>query len=909
MSCDCWFQDPLPEKVYEADHEKTEEGDFAGHLMSDHDKMVNMQLAGSLAHRLEPNSKVLDIGSKYPYLAHCFREFGHQSFGIDGIDIVPQYSEELGVPMICADFETLTPKKMIMEFGVDRFDLITMVHVFEHMYDPLKTLRVLRSLVKDDGRVFLRMPDHRVDGFERDLTTGHFTIHPFFHSMGSILELLVQGKNLFTVETYRPMAGAGQSDYVLKPLTRKPTIYAGLIVKNEEKHLPICLKSIEDIVDGVVIIDTGSTDNTEFVAHNTIKKNVDFSVYTDASEKDEHGDWKIWDFSKARNQFVSKIDNNENADYCLWMDADDTLMTPYNLRRAVYLDEYEIFGVRMSAGQGNTWIHHRLWKTRHGIAFRGAIHEYPTLETKMGIHLEDSLIVHDAAPTASESSLERNLRILKREFEEDQNNSRTCFYLANTYVDQKDYKNGVAYYQRRIALGEHYRDEFLFAHLYMARCYRNLNENDNAIKTLRAAIAVEPDWAEFWAELAIIFFNEKQWWASIGHAILALTKKPTKTQLWRENDKYTDQPCRLLSWAYQELHSRKDSLMWARKAKTLITTEDADWDGRIQSLERKQVAFVRPGAIGDIIMTMHLIQEYQRKNPNTEVHYFCNVGLGNQLREFMEGCGVVTVRDVSTIEAAKGWFDEVVNLVGYPLAEGYPLVPMSRHLIRSFGQEMGLDLPINEELPSALLPLPETRQVEGRYATIHPKAGWSMYKNWPIERWAEVLKTLNMPVYQIGAKDDPKVPGANHDFLGKPLDVAINLLAFATIHMGVDSFSNHVTNVEWFNADTGFARKTPAVILWGSTQYTASGYAHNKNISLGLECQPCFKEDPKISQMSMGICENPPNQTYTNPQHACMMGIAVETVVKAVHDLLEEETENESQYWTVPNVVGAVSNS
>jgi ADP-heptose:LPS heptosyltransferase/glycosyltransferase involved in cell wall biosynthesis/2-polyprenyl-3-methyl-5-hydroxy-6-metoxy-1,4-benzoquinol methylase len=895
--------------VYEADHEKTEDGDYAGHLMSDHDKMVNAQLANSLACHLEPNSKVLDIGSKYPYLAHCFRDFGHQSFGIDGIDIVPQYSEELGVPMICADFETLTPKKMIMEFGVDRFDLITMIHVFEHMYDPLNTLRVLRSLVKDNGRVFLRMPDHKVEGYQRDLTPGHFTIHPYFHSLASILELLVQGKNLFTIEKYRPMNGAGQSDYTLKPLIRKPTIYAGLIVKNEEKHLPICLKSIEEVVDAVVIVDTGSTDNTEFVAHNTIKQPVDFSVYTDASEKDEKGEWKIWDFSAARNQFVEKIDGIENADYCLWMDADDKLITPRNLLRAVYLDEYEIFGVKMSAGAGGTWIHHRLWKTRHGITFRGKIHEYPTIEHKHGIHLDDSLIVHDAAPTASESSLERNLRILNREYEEDPNNSRTCFYLANTYVDLKDYKNAIQFYSRRIALGEHYRDEYLFAHLYMARCYRNLHDDDNAIKSLKAAIAIEYDWAEFWSELAVIYYNQNKWWACVGHAVIALTKNISRTQLWRENEKYTDQPCRILSWAYQALHNRQEALSWARKAKTLINKEDAEWDERIRRLECKQVAFVRPGAIGDIIMTMHLIQEYKRKNPDVEVSYFCHPKIGVQLREFMEGCGVSSVMDVTQLENARGWFDSVINLVGYPLAEGYPLVPMSRHLIRSFGQEMGIDLPINEELPSALLPLPETRQVEGVYATIHPKAGWSMYKNWPIERWAEIVARIGIPVYQIGAKEDPKVPGAIHDFMGKPLDVSINRLAFAKMHMGVDSFTNHLTNVEWFNEATGFARKTPAVILWGSTQYTAAGYTHNKNISLGLECQPCFKEDPKISQMPMGICENPPNQTYENPQHACMSGITVEMVAAVVQDLIEEELENESQYWAVPELVGAVSNS
>ena len=44
-ACDAWFQDPMPLKTYEAEHEKAPDGGFAGHLMSEHDKRVNDDLA------------------------------------------------------------------------------------------------------------------------------------------------------------------------------------------------------------------------------------------------------------------------------------------------------------------------------------------------------------------------------------------------------------------------------------------------------------------------------------------------------------------------------------------------------------------------------------------------------------------------------------------------------------------------------------------------------------------------------------------------------------------------------------------------------------------------------------------------------------------------------------------------
>ena len=39
-----------------------------------------------------------------------------------------------------------------------------------------------------------------------------------------------------------------------------------MIVKNEEKNLGSCLDSIKDIVDEMIILDTGSSDNTVQIA-------------------------------------------------------------------------------------------------------------------------------------------------------------------------------------------------------------------------------------------------------------------------------------------------------------------------------------------------------------------------------------------------------------------------------------------------------------------------------------------------------------------------------------------------------------------------------------------------------------------------------------------------------------------
>ena len=43
-------------------------------------------------------------------------------------------------------------------------------------------------------------------------------------------------------------------------------ITLSMIVKNEEKYLAACLESVKNVVDEIVLVDTGSTDNTVEIA-------------------------------------------------------------------------------------------------------------------------------------------------------------------------------------------------------------------------------------------------------------------------------------------------------------------------------------------------------------------------------------------------------------------------------------------------------------------------------------------------------------------------------------------------------------------------------------------------------------------------------------------------------------------
>ncbi|MCI4435894.1 MAG: methyltransferase domain-containing protein [Ignisphaera sp.] len=898
-NCQLWYQQPLPSKVFEGVHEKDETGHSA--RMGDQEKEINRYLANNIfvTNMGSKPGKCLDVGSKYPYLSKCLIDMGCTAYGMDAIDEVQEYSNELNVPMIWGDFENLSVEEILAQTtGGEKFNLITLVHMFEHLYNPLEGLKKLKALLADDGVLFLRLPSHGVSGYNHDMNPFHYKIHPYFHSMISILELLVQGKDLFMIEAHTPMEGAGQVDIILRPLQKKPHIWAGMIVKNEERDLPKCLATIQDCVDGLVIMDTGSTDKTEEFTKAMWTKPLIYETYTGASKQDANGDWKLWNFSKARNQFVERIEAMPEADFLIWFDADDTLLTPNQLKRMFY-SPYKIFGVMIET-DGLTWVHHRAWRTKIGITFDGRIHEYPVLGNHDTFVFNNVVVHHDAAPGIGEDSNARNLRILEAELAENPQDARTAFYLANTHKDAGRYLEAVKYYDIRIKIGMSYFDEWITAYLYKGRCERAAGLIKEAEQTLLEGLSHAQSWSELWMELGYIYYNINKH-LCISYCLQAANRPNTTTQLCRENNKYEDQPRRMLSFCYQDLGDTTTALKWAEEAKRFIGVDDMEWDCRILALKttlngdtqqeikkaaKKKIAMHRPGAIGDIIMTLNLVPKLKEQFPDYEIDYFCDPGIGNSLEPLFKLAGISKWYNFEELSIVEFDYEHVFNMVGYPIPPkgNYPEEPMNDHLLNYFAAEVGLGR--QAELPQLALQKPEPL-VEGSYITIHPKAGWSMYKNWTQQKWEELIVRIqeesSVPVkfIQIGAISDFKINGCDHSFMGNALMDSVSLIANAEMHMGVDSFSNHLTHIKWNG------KRTKGVILWGSTQASAAGYEENINISLGLPCQPCFREDPRISRQPRGLCINPEGQdSYNDPQHACMSGISVDLVLNTIKEAL-----------------------
>lgn len=675
----------------------------------------------------------------------------------------------------------------------------------------------------------------------------------------------------------------------------RPSIAVAMIVRNERRDLPRALASVKSIADYVVIVDTGSTDGTQEIARDL---GALVFQYTAASIQDDKGNWLLQDFSRARNHALERAEER-GATWVMWLDADDVLITPAAIKRASYWAEKECFAAWIESGN-TKWIQHRMIRADKHARFHGRCHEYLRLEGLNIGQLDDALIVHHGDPHPGESSNARNLRILLAEWEDEQT-PRTAFYIANTHRDGGRHKEAVEWYGKRIAMGEGFRDEWLFSLLYQIRSARTF-DSEHAERLAHQGLQSARDWMEFRMELAQIQYSQKRYEEAIKTATPALDAPMTPTVLWRETWNYKDAPARLISWCHEHLGNPEQALSWAKLARDRIGNPDPDWDARIERLEKNRAPAVigkardvicvrRPGAIGDVLMTLNLLPALKEANPGREIWYFTDPRLAadDALGWLIRAAGADQVMSANTFEAWARNSEKAIDLVGYPLAEGYPDKPMRRHLLEYFAKEMipdflrfsGGPYGAPAQLPALTVrrPLRPLDTADWPYATIQMNAGWSKYKQWDEAKWKQLYKML--PLSGNGGFRMVDVS------MGYTLQQSIALFANARMHIGIDSFCNHLTNYFWQDEQGG--KRVPAVILWGSTQASAAGYPTNSNISLGLPCQPCFRENPSISRMPRGPCVNPPRASYDDDTPwACTRDISVEQVVEAVRAMWEQ---------------------
>lgn len=112
---------------------------------------------------LRPGSKILDIGCGYGDQLVFFKRAGHEVYGVEpGLHRSNFAKERFGIDVVHSEVENKEALDAISQVK-GPFDLVFMNQVLEHLVDPVTCMAWLKNLVKEDGYVFISVPDYELE--------------------------------------------------------------------------------------------------------------------------------------------------------------------------------------------------------------------------------------------------------------------------------------------------------------------------------------------------------------------------------------------------------------------------------------------------------------------------------------------------------------------------------------------------------------------------------------------------------------------------------------------------------------------------------------------------------------------------------------------------------------------------
>jgi glycosyltransferase involved in cell wall biosynthesis len=340
-----------------------------------------------------------------------------------------------------------------------------------------------------------------------------------------------------------------------------------MIVKNEEEVLQQCLDSVKDIVDEIIIVDTGSTDRTKEIAKNFTDKIYDF-------------EW-IDDFSAARNFAFRQA----TKDYIFWLDADDVLSEEDQKKmqklKEQLTDDVDVvsmwYHIAFDEYDNPTFSYrrNRLVKRERNFQWRGAVHEY--LEFGGHVIQSDIAVRHrkkDKKKTTTPS--DRNLKIYEKKLARGETfTPRETFYYSNELKDHGQFEKAIDYYQQFLDNKGGWVEDKIQACINMAFCYRKLGNTEKEIESLVKSLMYDVPRPEVSCRMGDLYRERKLYDKAILWYQLALQADMSHVQGFRQEAYSTWYPCLQLCVCYWHKGEKELAAEYNQKAKAYRPNDPA----------------------------------------------------------------------------------------------------------------------------------------------------------------------------------------------------------------------------------------------------------------------------------------------------------------------------------------------
>ncbi|MBI2659721.1 tetratricopeptide repeat protein [Candidatus Woesearchaeota archaeon] len=315
------------------------------------------------------------------------------------------------------------------------------------------------------------------------------------------------------------------------------TISLCMITKNEEKWLEQCLNSVKDIVDEIIIIDTGSTDKTKEIAKEFNAKIHDFK-------------WSD-DFSAARNESIKYA----TKDWILVLDADETLDKDgikaikdlikdkangaFLFLQKNYTDDTKIAGFvneghsyenKKYSGWYGSFIA-RLFRNKKGFKFEGTVHELiePSIEKKKGKIAATKVVLHhygNADPETVKKKRQLYLELCKKKVEQKPDDA-SYYECGVLYKENGDFDSAIKSFKKAIELNKNHNMAFY----ELGVVYEKQKNYDEAIKNYTESLKIKEN-AEAFQSLGVCCLKKGMNKEAYRNLVRAMLLSPNKYTIY-----------------------------------------------------------------------------------------------------------------------------------------------------------------------------------------------------------------------------------------------------------------------------------------------------------------------------------------------------------------------------------------
>jgi glycosyltransferase involved in cell wall biosynthesis len=284
------------------------------------------------------------------------------------------------------------------------------------------------------------------------------------------------------------------------------TVSLVMIVKDEEEMLPRCLETVHDMVDEMIIVDTGSSDRTVEIAESFGAKVL-------------HHEW-TGDFAEARNVSLEAA----TGDWFIYLDADEVLvredahrlreMAGHVWRESFFFVETNFTG-DLDDGMAVNHNTLRMYRNRPEYRFQGRIHEQlaHALPAGMPERIEQPSVRIEhygylgAVRDAKEKS-RRNIELLERQLADGDQTSFLCFNLGSEYAAAGDAERSLTQFERAWALLENDPEKTSYGYVpsltnRLVKALRTTGDFERAVEIADEGLALFPGFTDLVLEQSL----------------------------------------------------------------------------------------------------------------------------------------------------------------------------------------------------------------------------------------------------------------------------------------------------------------------------------------------------------------------------------------------------------------------